>query len=121
MPEHSGPPVRRAPGWTPLTVSLSIVLLVATLGSFAVGFGVMTACTNDFSCTSTGCAPCAATGDWLSLGWIGQGVLVVAGLLLAVLTSRGIRLRAVRRLALVLGPASVALIVATTALAVGSY
>lgn len=115
------PPARITTAWTPLIVSLSVVLLLGTVGSVGVGFGVMTACTDDFSCTTTGCAPCAATGDWLIRGWLGQGLLLLLGLGLAVLAARRIRVGAVRRAALALGPISVALIVATTALAAGSY
>ncbi len=62
------PPVRPWSVWTPLSVSLAVVGFLATIGSFGVGFGVMTSCTNTYSCTSTGCAPCGTTNAWLTAG-----------------------------------------------------
>jgi hypothetical protein len=106
--------------WTPLGVSVAVVLFLATIGSFGVGFGVMTNCTNTYSCTAAGCAPCETTSAWLTTGWIGQGVLLFAGIALVVLAALRRGLRAVRLGALLLGPLSVALIVATTALAVAA-
>ena len=76
------PPVRPWSVWTPLSVSLAVVGFLATIGSFGVGFGVMTSCTNTYSCTSTGCAPCATTETWLVSGWIGQGLLLAGGVVL---------------------------------------
>ena len=73
--------------WTPLSVSLAIVGFLATIGSLGVGFGVMTGCTSAYSCTSSGCPPCETTQAWLTAGWIGQGVLLVAGVALVVLTA----------------------------------
>ena len=105
---------------TALGVSLAVVLFLATLGSVGAGFGVMTACTNTYDCTVTGCAPCRTTNAWLTAGWLGQGGLLLAGVVLAVLAARRHRLRAVRLGALLLGPSSVALFVATTALAVAA-
>ncbi|MGY1803093.1 hypothetical protein ACI78T_07415 [Blastococcus sp. SYSU D00922] len=102
-----------------LAASLAVVLLLATFGSFAAGFGTMTACTNTYSCTSTGCAPCATAEAWLTGGWIGQGVLLLTGLVLVVLRRR--RARLVRLGAILLGPLSLGLFAATTALAVASY
>ena len=104
--------------WTPLGASLAVVVFLATIGSVGVGFGVLTNCTTTYSCTATGCPPCATTSAWLSAGWIGQGLLLLAGVVLVVLAALGRRLRAVRLGALALGPLSVALIVVTTALAV---
>ena len=105
----------------PLTLSLLVVLFLATFGSFAAGFGTMTSCTNTFSCTSTGCSPCATAASWLAGGWIAQGVLLVAGLVLAVLAARRVRPTAVRRAALVLGPLAVLLFVVTTTVAGSSF
>jgi hypothetical protein len=118
-PGHS-PPVRPWTVWTPLGVALAVVLFQATVGSLGVGFGVMTGCTNTYSCTSTGCQPCATTSAWLTAGWIGQGVLLLVAVALVVLALRHRRLAAVRTAALVLTPLSVALAVATTALAVAA-
>ena len=105
----------------PLGISLAVVLLLATIGSFAVGFGVMTGCTNTYSCTTVSCRPCAATSTWLSVGWAVQGVLLVVAVTLTVLGVRGIRLHAVRLGAWLLGSVSIALMAGTTWLAVRSY
>ena len=105
---------------TALGVSLAVVLFLATLGSAGAGFGVMTGCTNTHDCTSTGCAPCRAANAWLTAGWLAQGGLLLAGVVLAVLAALRRRLRAVRLGGLLLGPSSVALLVATTALAVAA-
>ncbi|TQN35714.1 hypothetical protein FHU33_4943 [Blastococcus colisei] len=115
-------PAARRPGsvWPPLSASLAAVLVLATVGSFGVGVGVMTSCTNTYSCTSTGCSPCATTNAWLTAGWTGQGVLLLVGGTLAVLATRRAGPRAVRAAALLLGPLGVALFVGTTALAVRS-
>ena len=104
-----------------LRVSLAVVLVLTTVGSFGAGFGVMTDCTNEYSCTVTACAPCATANTWLTTGWIGQGLLLLAGLVLAVLAGRRTGHRAVRVGALLLTPASVALFALTTTLAVGSF
>ncbi len=50
---------------------------LATGGSFALGFAVMTDCTNDYSCSSSACGPCAATNALLIGGWLLQGALFV--------------------------------------------
>jgi hypothetical protein len=120
----SHPPGTGAPGpsvWRPLGVSLAVGVLLATIGSFGAGFGVMTGCTNTYSCTAAGCPPCDTAGDWLTAGWIGQGVLLLAGAGLALLAARRVRLRAVRTAALLLGSVAVALFVVTTAAAMASY
>ena len=70
--------------------------------------------------TAPGCAPCETTSAWLTAGWVGQAVLLLAGIALVVLAALHRRLRAVRRGGLVLGPLSVALVVVTTALAVAA-
>ena len=103
-----------------LGLSLAVVLFLATFGSFAVGFGGMTGCTNAYGCTATGCPPCETTEAWLIAGWIGQGVLLAAGVALVVLAALRRRLRAVRAAAVVLTSLSVALVVATTALAIAA-
>ena len=113
------PPAGRARTvWTPLGISMAVVGLLATIGSFGAGFGVMTDCTNTYSCTTMGCPPCGTTSAWLNAGWIGQGVLLLGGIVLAVLAARGRRTGTVRAAALVLGPLAIGLFVATTALAV---
>jgi hypothetical protein len=64
-------------------------------------------------------APPRTTGS--TIGWIGQGLLLLAGVVLVVLATRRIRVRAVRVAAVLLGPLGVALFVVTTALAVSSF
>ncbi|WP_104524299.1 hypothetical protein [Blastococcus atacamensis] len=105
----------------PLARSLLVALLLATFGSSGAGFGVMTDCTNTFSCTSTDCSPCAAATSWLTGGWIAQGVLLGAGVVLAVLAARRVRMPVVRRAALVLGPLAAVVFVATTTVATTSF
>jgi hypothetical protein len=43
--------------WPPLRASLVVVGVLATVGTFMVGFGVLTGCTSEYSCTATGCPP----------------------------------------------------------------
>jgi hypothetical protein len=87
----------------------------------AVDFGVMTACTNAYGCTTVGCRPCATASTGLSVGWAVQGVLLLVAVTLTVLGACSIRLRAVRRAAWLLGPVSIALMALTTVLAVRGY
>ncbi len=103
-----------------MSVSLAVVLSLATIGSFAAGFGVMTGCTNTYGCTTVSCPPCTTTSTWLNVGWTAQGVLLVLGVALTVLGARRIQLRAVRSAALLLGPVSIGLFTVTTWLAVRS-
>jgi hypothetical protein len=105
----------------PLAISLAVVLVLVTFGGFGTHFGVMQSCTDTYSCTITGCRPCATTATWLDAGWAVQGVLLLVGVVLTVLAMRGVRPRAVRLAAWLLGPASIALVIATTVLAVRSY
>ena len=56
--------------------------LLATIGSFGLGFAVMTECSNTYSCSSTGCGPCSATSALLVSSWVLQGVLFVVALAL---------------------------------------
>jgi hypothetical protein len=57
----------------------------------------------------------------LDAGWVVEGVLLLVGAVLTVLAMRGVWPRAVRLAAWLLGPASIALMIATTVLAVRSY
>lgn len=92
-----------------LSVAIATSLLLGTLGWFAVGFGTMTDCTNDYSCTTTGCTPCATAGRWINAGGVAQWVLAGTGIAVLV---RGLRGRQRRRLAVV-GVALLALSVLT--------
>jgi hypothetical protein len=107
--------------WPPLIVSLAVVVLLATVGSVAAGFGVMTNCTDTYSCTTTSCGPCSTTGTWLAVGWALQGVLLLLGTVLVVLGARRMRLPAVRLGGVLLGPLSIVLFAATTWLALRSF
>lgn len=78
-------------GMVLVSVAIATSLLLGSLGWFAVGFGTMTACTNDYSCSPTGCAPCATTGRWINAGGLTQWVLVGAGV--AALLRRRLRER----------------------------
>ncbi|MCA0146973.1 hypothetical protein [Blastococcus sp. LR1] len=111
-------PAARSPR-APLAISLAVVLFLATFGSFGAGFGIMTDCTNTFSCTETACSPCATADTWLTGGWIAQGVLLAAGAVLALLATR--RPRPVRQAALLLGPLAAALFAVTTTMATSSF
>ncbi|MGY1706284.1 hypothetical protein ACI79C_17100 [Geodermatophilus sp. SYSU D00697] len=104
-----------------LIASLTVVLTLATLGSFGASFGVMTQCTDTYSCTVTSCRPCQTAGTWLDVGWIAQGVLLVVGVVSTVLSARRVRARAVRLGALLLGAGSLVLFAATTSLAARSF
>ena len=106
---------------TPLTLSLVVVVALATFGSFSLGFGVMQTCTDLFSCTVTTCRPCVTAASWVETGWAVQGVLLLVGVALAVLARRGIAPHAVRWGGWLLGPVSIALLIATTSLAHGSF
>jgi hypothetical protein len=114
-------PARRPVVRAPLIVAIAVIVLVGTVGSFAVGFGVLTDCTNLYSCTRTACGPCRPAGEWLTTGWAAQGVLLLGGLVLVVLARRGVRPRVVRAAALALTVLSIAVLVTTTVLARQSY
>lgn len=55
---------------------------LATVGSFVLGFAVMTDCTNTYSCSTSSCGPCSATNALLVVGWALQGVLFAVALAL---------------------------------------
>jgi hypothetical protein len=104
-----------------LTVAIGTCLLFGTIGWFAVGFGVMTDCTDNYSCSPTGCSPCATTALWINVGGLAQLLLAVAGVGVLV---RGLRTKQSGRLAvggLVLLMSSVLIVVGTTWRAQGSY
>ncbi len=115
--------VRRYPWWMWLAISLAVVvtLLAATLVSWGLGFGILTECTNDNSCSETDCAPCATAGTWLKVGWGVQAALFIVAIVLTVVGARGRRPGATAIAALVVCAASVAAIYATSAAATASY
>ncbi len=102
-----------------LAIATSVVL--GTVGWFAVGFGMMTDCTNNYSCTETGCSPCTTTERWINLGGVAQLLLAVVGVVVLV---TGLRAR-LRTALVVAGAAllatSVLTVVGTTWRAQESY
>lgn len=96
-----------------VTIAIAISLLLGTLGWFAVGFGMMTDCTNNYSCTETGCAPCDATAGWINAGGLIQLGLAAAGVALLV-----VGLRSSQRACLVLG--AVVLLACSAATVIGT-
>jgi hypothetical protein len=92
-----------------LTIAISICVLLGSLGWFAIGFGMMTDCTNNYSCTTTGCPPCDDTKRWINAGGVAQWVL--AGVAVAVLISG---VRANRGIPLLIGGVTVLVMSALT-------
>jgi hypothetical protein len=111
------PPIVRGP----VRLALAVTSLLATFGSFAVSFGGLTECTNEYRCTVTDCTPCATADDWFTAGWAGQVLLLLATGVLVLLAAGRVRPRAVRGAALGLTVISPALFVVTTALAQQSF
>jgi hypothetical protein len=104
-----------------LMLAIGICLMFGTIGWFAVGFGVMTDCTNNYNCSTTNCSPCATTGLWINAGALAQQLLAAAGV---GLLFRALRMEQIRQLALgglVVLMSSVLIVVGTTWLAEGSY
>ncbi len=80
--------VRYVVGLVLLSFAIGVCFVFGTLGWFSIGFGMMTDCTNNYSCTTTGCEPCADTGRWINAGGFAQWVLAVLGIVVLV---RGVR------------------------------
>jgi hypothetical protein len=77
--------------WTvvlPGTMAVTVAVALGTVGWWGVGFGVGSTCTDDFSCGSTSCVPCASFNAWWVAGGIGQWVLVVVAVVMLVLGLR---------------------------------
>ena len=104
-----------------VALAIGTCLLLGTVGWFSVGMGLMTECTNNYSCSPTSCAPCTTAGRWITAGGIGQLGLAALG---AVALVRGLR---ARRAGSLLGAGAALLTVAgltmvgTTSLARSSY
>ncbi len=72
-----------SPGSVPARTSALIVTgFLATIGSFGLSFAVMTDCTNNYNCTSTGCAPCSTANAVLTTSWVLQGLLLAVAVAL---------------------------------------
>ena len=67
-----------------VSVAIGTSLLLGTLGWFGVGFGMMTDCSNKYSCTETGCPPCATAEHCINAGGIAQWVLAGMGVVVLV-------------------------------------
>ena len=96
-----------------LSLAIAGCLLLGTVGWFAIGFGMLTACTNDYSCTSNGCPPCAGVEHWLTAGAVAQWALAGLG---GVLLFVGLRGR--QSLRLVIG--TIAIVAASATVVVGT-
>lgn len=102
-------------------VATATCLFLGTFGWFAIGFGTMTDCTNNYDCTDTGCPPCATTERWITFGGLSQLALAGIGVVVLLLGHR-----AKRGAYLFVGGAavlgmSVLTVVSTTLLASESY
>jgi hypothetical protein len=110
-----------AVGVIALTVAICCCVLLGTVGWFAVGFGTMTDCTNNYSCSTQSCQPCAGAGRWINAGGIAQWLLAGLGVSLLI---RGVHDARVSRLmvgAAVILAASVITAVGTSWRASESY
>lgn len=67
-----------------VALAIATSLALGTIGWAAVGFGVMTDCTNEYSCSASGCPPCETASRWLMLGGLTQLGLAVAGVVVLV-------------------------------------
>ena len=79
-----------------VAVAIETCLLFGTVAWLATGFGVLTDCTNNYSCSTDNCAPCRTTGLWVNAGGLAQQLLAAAGLGVLI---RGLRTRRTGRLA----------------------
>ena len=100
-----------------VVIAIATCLFLGTVGWLAVGFSVMTDCTNNYSCSTTSCAPCATSGRWINVGAVVQLALAAVGVV--------VLLRRVRRRLAIIGAGLLALsvltVVGTTLLAQESY
>lgn len=71
-------------------VAIATCLLLGTFGWFAVGFTTMTDCTNNYSCSQTGCKPCVTTSRWITGGAAAQWLLAATGVAVLI---RGTRVK----------------------------
>lgn len=104
-----------------LVLAVLVSAVLGTLGWFAVGFGVLTDCTNEYSCTDTGCAPCDTASRWITAGGLTQLALVVAGVLVLVRGRRVARPGTLVVVGIVLLAAAFATLAGTTSAARDSY
>ena len=81
-----------------VTLALSVTFVLGTVGWFGAAFGIGSDCTDEFSCGSGSCAPCARAHAWVTTGGIGQWVLAAAAVTILVF---GIRHPGWRRAAMI--------------------
>jgi hypothetical protein len=83
MKAQIGTDRRGWPKWV-LSVAGSLAIVVpfglGTIVWFGTGFGIMSDCTDKFSCGSDTCAPCATTRHWIDAGGVGQWILLAAAI-----------------------------------------
>lgn len=112
---------RTAVGIVLICLAIGSSLVLGTIGWFMIGFGILTDCTNNYSCTETGCPPCETTGRWINVGAIAQWVLAGTGVLVLRAGLRAGRESFIVTAGITLLAISVLTAVATTRLAEGSY
>jgi hypothetical protein len=61
-----------------VTLALAVTFVLGTVGWFGAAFVIGSDCTDEFSCGSGSCAPCARAHAWVTTGGIGQWVLAAA-------------------------------------------
>jgi hypothetical protein len=114
-------PLRR-PFFVVDTLALCCTFVLATIGSAAAGFGVLTNCTDDFDCGASSCGPCRTASGWLIGGGVGQGVLfLAAATLIWVAVKRPARMSTYVTIAATILVLSPILIIVTTFVANNSY
>ena len=75
-----------------VALALAVTFVLGTVGWFEAAFGIGSDCTDEFSCGSGSCAPCARAHAWVTTGGIGQWVLAAAAVTILVLGIRHPRL-----------------------------
>lgn len=65
-----------------------MTFVLGTVGWFGAAFGIGSDCTDEFSCGSGSCAPCARAHAWVTTGGIGQWVLAAAAVTILVFVIR---------------------------------
>ncbi len=112
---------RMIAGTMALSVAIGACLLLGTVGWLVLGIGPMTDCTNNYSCSTSGCSPCATTRGWINAGGIGELMLAGVGIAAMVRGLRAERPAYLATVGLALLALSVVTAVATTWRAHESY
>ena len=113
------------PPWTVKVPSVLAGLVAAVLGSvgwWGAGFGVISSCTDHFSCVIDTCAPCATANYWIDAGAIGQWIFVIGAFVLLMLGMKRPRWRPVVVIAsIAIMPLSIAWINISSNIALHSF